>query len=143
MLRPMLSTSAKAPPVGASDRRPFAGAAIAIVLGALTSLACGPQKASADDPTVKAQKIWQTRCSNCHGTLGAGDGPSAAGLDPKPRSFQSPGWQQSVDDDRIRKVIVHGGASVGLSPAMAPNPDLDGDKAVLDALVLKIRKLQK
>ena len=91
----------------------------------------------------EAERIWQTRCAYCHGSFGAGDGPGSVGLDPKPRSFQNPSWQAGVDDARIKAVIVGGGASVGLSPNMAPNPDLDGKVAVLDALVLKIRRLQK
>lgn len=102
-----------------------------------------PAAEEGQDATSKAQQIWQTRCANCHGTFGAGDGPGSLALDPKPRSFQAPSWQAGVDDSRIKQVIVNGGASVGLSTNMAANPDLDGKDEVLDALVLKIRMLQK
>lgn len=120
-------------------------ARVALLALLLTPFAPGCDGGKDEDagPEAEAQKIWQTRCANCHGMTGAGDGPSAAGLDPKPRSFHSAAWQASVDDARIKKVVVHGGASVGLSPSMAPNPDLEGRDDVLTALVIKLRRMQK
>jgi cytochrome c553 len=94
------------------------------------------------DGKAEADKVWKERCTTCHGNSGKGDGPGAAALNPKPRSFTDPGWQGATDDARIKKVIVEGGAGVGLSEAMAPNPDLKDKAAVLDALVLKIRMMQ-
>ena len=53
-------------------------------------------------------KIWDARCSNCHGEKGLGDGPgpwrSTQSLAPRDRK-----WQASDTDDRIRTVIVEGG----------------------------------
>lgn len=115
------------------------------VLGTLSLMAlpaCGG--GSKPDPAVaEANKVFNERCANCHGPKGEGNGPGAAALDPKPRSFTSPGWQASVDDARIKKVVVEGGAALGLSEAMAPNPDLANKPDVLQALVIKIRKMQK
>lgn len=109
---------------------------------ALTLVAGG---CDSTDPaiTAEANKVWNERCVTCHGTSGKGDGPGAAALDPKPRSFSSPQWQGQVTDERIKKVIVGGGASVGLSEAMAPNPDLKDKEAVLNELVTKIRRLRQ
>lgn len=90
---------------------------------------------------AEADKVWQERCVTCHGPDGGGDGPGAAALEVKPRSFKDPTWQASADNERIKKVIVEGGAAVGLNAAMNPNPDLKDKAAVLDALVKKIRKL--
>ena len=90
---------------------------------------------------AEAEKIWGERCTTCHGTKGAGDGPGAAALITRPRSFRDPAWQGSVDNERIKQVMVYGGASVGLSEAMAPNLDLKGRPAVQDALVKKVRSL--
>lgn len=90
---------------------------------------------------TKAEQIWNERCVTCHGVTGAGDGPGAKALVVKPRSFQDPKWQASVDNDRIKQVIVHGGASVGLNEAMTPNLDLKDQEAVQDALVRKVRSL--
>jgi mono/diheme cytochrome c family protein len=106
-------------------------------IGLLT--ACGPKSGDAD-AAAEANKIWTERCVTCHGD-GSGNGPGAAALAVKPRSFKDPAWQASVDNERIKKVIVEGGASVGLNEAMAPNPDLKDKTAVQDELVKKIRRL--
>jgi len=115
---------------------------LAVVLFSLVGLttACGDKGADAD-AVAEANKVWNERCVTCHGADGSGKGPGATALAVKPRSFRDPAWQASVDDDRIRKVIVEGGASVGLNEAMAPNPDLKDKQAVVDQLVKKIRKL--
>jgi caa(3)-type oxidase subunit IV len=79
-------------------------------------------------------------CASCHGDGGKGDGAAAAALDPKPRDFTDAGWQDKVDDEHLKKVITEGGAAVGLSPLMAPNPSLNPEQ--VDALVAKIRELK-
>ena len=53
-------------------------------------------------------RLYMQSCIPCHGPTGAGDGPSAAGLQPPPRSFQ--------DDEVMR----------GLSPVRAYNALTDG-----------------
>lgn len=88
-----------------------------------------------------AQSIWDTRCMNCHGRSGAGDGPQARLLDPKPRQLNNLAWQQTVTDEHLRTVIVQGGQVVGKSPLMAANPDLADKPAVVEALVAHIRGL--
>jgi len=94
---------------------------------------------AAKDPTVEAQEIFQSRCVTCHGASGKGDGPGSAALDPKPRNYTSAEWQKSVTDEHLKKIIVQGGAAVGLSPLMPPNPDLIDKPQVVDALVAVIR----
>jgi mono/diheme cytochrome c family protein len=102
--------------------------------------ACGGDEKKGPDPSVaEASKVFNERCVTCHGADGKGSGPGAAALDPKPRSFASPDWQASADDARIKKVIIEGGASVGLSASMAPNGDLAQKPEVVAALVKKIR----
>jgi mono/diheme cytochrome c family protein len=90
---------------------------------------------------AEAEQIFATRCTTCHGPEGAGNGPGSAGLDPPPRNFQDPEWQQSVTDDHIEKIIMYGGAAVGRSPAMPANPDLIAKKQVVAALRAHIREL--
>jgi cytochrome c553 len=119
---------------------------LALVLFSFAGLttACGGEKSSVDAEAVaEANKVWNERCVTCHAADGSGKGPGAAALAVKPRSFQDPTWQASVDDARIRKVIVEGGVAVGLNEAMAPNPDLADKPAVVDQLVVKIRKLSQ
>ncbi|KIG19328.1 hypothetical protein DB30_03884 [Enhygromyxa salina] len=101
---------------------------------------CGDKGGDAN-AAAEAEKVWQERCVTCHGPDGGGNGPGAAALAVKPRSFKDPTWQASTDNDRIKKVMVEGGAAVGLNEAMAPNPDLKDKVAVQDELVKKIRRL--
>ncbi len=91
---------------------------------------------------AEAQTIFSTRCFVCHGPNGKGDGPGSAGLDPKPRNFTDPAWQASVTDEHIEKIITYGGAAVGKSPAMPPNPDLVSKTEVVAALRAHVRSLK-
>lgn len=99
--------------------------------------------ASAEEAQQEALQIFATRCFTCHGSEGAGDGPGSAGLTPKPRNFQDPEWQASVDDDHLTKIILYGGVAVGKSPMMPGNPDLGSREAVVAALVRHIRSLSR
>jgi mono/diheme cytochrome c family protein len=95
------------------------------------------------DPAVEAKAIFRQKCVVCHGDHGAGDGPGAAAIVPKPRAFADAEWQTSVTDDQIKKIILEGGPAVGKSPAMPPNPDLKGKDEVVAALVKLIREFKK
>lgn len=110
-------------------------------VGLLTACGGGSGGDANAEAVAEANKVWQERCVTCHGNDGSGNGPGAAALAVKPRSFKDPTWQSSVDNERIKKVMVEGGAAVGLDAAMAPNPDLKDKPAVQDELVKKIRKM--
>jgi len=114
------------------------------VVSALLAACGGDDSKTKADPAVvaEAQKVWNDKCVTCHGNRGLGDGPGAAALDPKPRTFKDPKWQMQTDDARISKVIVEGGASVGLSANMAPNPELKDKPAVVAELVKIIRSFK-
>lgn len=88
-------------------------------------------------PSAEARHIFDTKCVVCHGSIGQGDGPGGAVLNPKPRAFADMKWQKSVDDAHITKTIIEGGLAVGLSAGMAPNPDL-ADKPLVVAELVKI-----
>lgn len=121
-----------------SSTAPQAGTAPAAQAPAKAAAAPAVDTAAA---RAEAQQIFETRCFTCHGSAGAGDGPASAGLTPQPRNFQDPAWQQSVSDEHIRQIIMYGGAAVGKSPAMPPNPDLMSKPAVVDALRAHVREL--
>ena len=110
----------------------------------LLVLACGGDEGPKADPAVvaEAEKVWKEKCTTCHGERGMGDGPGAAVLDPKPRTFKDPRWQMQTKDDRIAKVIVEGGKSVSLSEGMAPNPELADKPEVVAELVKKVRSFE-
>jgi len=95
------------------------------------------------DPAAEARKLFKTKCIVCHGDHGAGDGPGAAALNPKPRAFSDATWQASVTDDQIKKTIVEGGAAVGKSAGMSPNPELADKPEELTALVKIVRDFKR
>ena len=101
--------------------------------------------AEAIDPAAQAEaaKTFTQRCATCHGEAGAGDGAAAAGLNPKPRNLQEAAWHTSVDDAYIEKIIKLGGAGVGKSAAMPPNPDLASNEKLIKALRVKVRSLKR
>jgi mono/diheme cytochrome c family protein len=85
--------------------------------------------------------LFAARCVTCHGTNGAGDGPASVGLTPRPRDFRDPAWQAKVTDAHIEEIIAKGGAAVGLSPLMPPQPDLSA--AQREALRLHVRGFKR
>ena len=105
------------------------------------SLAENAQSGSGD--SAAAEQIFTERCAACHGADGSGKGPAAASLKPAPANFHDRKWQKSVSDDTIAKAIVEGGAAVGLSNQMAPNPDLEDQPGVVKALVAHVRGFGK
>jgi len=117
-----------------------------VLAGTFALAACsggGDKAASANPEAVKeAKQVWETRCVTCHGNNGLGDGPGAAALNPKPRSFSDKQWQMKTKDEDISKVIVEGGKAVGMSEAMAANPDLADKPEVVDELVKIVRSFK-
>ena len=113
-------------------------------------LSCGGGDAADGDsgPAVseaamaEAVAYFDTVCTVCHGTVGKGDGPGSAGLDPQPRNLTEKAWQDSVEDQYIYDIIIRGGAAVGRSPVMPANPQLKSKPEVVHGLVKKVRSLQ-
>jgi len=137
--RSLSSASVRAKSMSGRSRR-FPRVAHALVIGRLSfvmSLAICSSAPAAPIPT--GQRIFQTRCFVCHGRDGRGSGPASQGLPQKPQDLTDPTWQRNVTDDQIRSVIQAGGAIVGKSGAMPPNPDLSSDD--LNALVAYVRQL--
>lgn len=90
-------------------------------------------------PDDQAVAMFQNVCSQCHGMSGAGDGPAAESLNPKPRNYTDAAWQASVTDDDIKKIIVEGGQAVGKSGMMPAQAQLKNKPEVLAGLVKIIR----
>jgi len=93
------------------------------------------------DPAAEAaaKEMYASTCVSCHGPGGRGDGLAAAGLPAKPASFSDPAWQKRISDQEIERAIVGGGAAVGKSPLMPPNPSLAQKPQVVAALRTMIR----
>lgn len=111
--------------------------------GVLTAQESGPAAKRPSTGDSEAQRIFMTTCATCHGTDGTGNGPAAASLEPKPRNYTDPAWQESVTDDDIKNIIVQGGQAVGKSAMMPPNPQLKDQPETLDGLVKIIRGFGK
>ncbi|MDX2087930.1 MAG: cytochrome c [Kofleriaceae bacterium] len=92
---------------------------------------------------AEAQQLFATVCATCHGPSGAGDGPAAASLTPRPQNYTDAAWQAKITDDEIRKVILEGGQAVGKSAAMPAQSQLKDKPAVVDELVKMIRGFGK
>jgi cytochrome c551/c552 len=95
--------------------------------------------APASGPEQEARAYFQKKCVICHGSSGAGDGPAASALTPKPKKFSDASWQASVSDEALKKVIVGGGAAVGKSGVMPANPDLEDKPELVTELVRVVR----
>ncbi|HUA33340.1 MAG TPA: c-type cytochrome [Candidatus Binataceae bacterium] len=93
--------------------------------------------------TAQANDLYESRCESCHGEEGHGDGPGAVALGTKPANFSSKKFQRKVTDKQIATAIVQGGAALGLSQEMQPNPDLANQPEVVQALVAKVRQFGK
>lgn len=91
----------------------------------------------------KGKATYAQRCAMCHGDKGAGDGPLAATMPEgqKPRNLTAGGNKYATDDAKLAEILEKGGAAVGLSPLMPPQPDLKGnDLADLIAFVKSLKK---
>ena len=80
--------------------------------------ALGRQERPADDAPFEAATVFETTCSPCHGPGGAGDGPAAAALDPRPANFTDATFWATRDRDSIVHTITVGGTESGLSASM-------------------------
>lgn len=73
---------------------------------------------------AEGQTLYQANCTSCHGPAGRGDGPAAAGLEPKPANLAA--VQKGLADDFLLWRISEGGA-------MAPfNSQMPSWKSVLN-----------
>ena len=139
-IAPLLASALAAFACGEREATPAAPSASAPPAAAAPAAPPVPAPAAVAD---EAKQIFLTRCTTCHGPEGAGDGPGSAALEPKPRNFQDPAWQQSVTDEHLEKIVMYGGAAVGRSPTMPGNPDLMSKPEVVRALVAHVRGLAR
>jgi len=73
-----------------------------------------PIAASAESVALGAE-VFATNCVACHGETGMGDGPSAAGLDPKPANLAEHHVQDLSDGALF--YIIHNGVQGTAMPA--------------------------
>jgi mono/diheme cytochrome c family protein len=115
------------------------GAAWCSIAIALFSLGCRSRDQDGSEARAQAEQIYRTRCVECHGPTGRGDGVKAPQLKKKPRDFADREWQRSEQDEELAEVIVHGGASEGYGDDMPANPDLAKRPELVAELVKIVR----
>src|SRR5690606_13864298 len=98
-----------------------------------------PQPTDPPD-AAQGQQLYAQYCASCHGPEGAGDGPIAATLDPKPASHADGEYMNSLSNAHVFQVIKGGGPAVGKSPLMAPWGGTLSDDQIWD-LVAFVRSL--
>lgn len=135
-------------------KRPTLLLLAAVLVSILTLGGCGPgaeepaEETSADSTRVevtddllaRGHELYRANCVPCHGPGGKGDGPSAAGLDPKPRDHTDPQIMEELTDKRIAETIRMGGIISGY-PNMPASPHLRGEDLV--GLVAFVRSLHR
>ena len=70
-------------------------------------------------------KLYQTRCSPCHGPDGKAATPTAQALNPKPRDHTDGAYMNQLSNEHLAKTIKNGGPAVGKSPIMPAQTDLN------------------
>src|SRR5579883_2245883 len=63
------------------------------------------------DNLAKGKEIYTANCAPCHGVSGAGDGPAAPSLNPKPADFQTPIHAKLPDGYWFWRLTKGGGVS--------------------------------
>ncbi len=59
--------------------------------------------------SAHGKELFGQQCTSCHGAVGAGDGPAAAALNPKPRNFTANvGWKNGPKPSQIFKTLKEG-----------------------------------
>jgi mono/diheme cytochrome c family protein len=71
--------------------------------------------------------IYAERCAPCHGDGGAGDGPAAAALEPRPRNFREASFWTARTDDQLRQIVRDGKPGTMMSPFkdVLSTPEID------------------
>lgn len=91
------------------------------------------------DPEA-GRALYVLHCASCHGEGGAGDGPAAAALWPRPRDHTDASYMNARTDDDLFQAIRGGGPEVGRSKLM-PRWDDRFDALQIWALVAYVRTL--
>jgi len=97
-----------------------------------TFMAGAPVKSKFDKPWISTPELiahgkqqFQTQCVTCHGAEGQGNGPAAAGLNPKPRNFTAAdGWKKGRKASQIFATLTNPTGLNGM-PAFGSSPSDD------------------
>ena len=74
------------------------------------------------------QAVFKQNCTVCHGEKGEGNGPAAAGMNPKPRNLVKDKFKNGDKPEEIYKTVTNG---LNGMPSFASLPEADR-RAVAD-----------
>jgi len=112
------------------------------VMDSLKAAETAAQAQGGDPDLAEGEKQFKAICASCHGEDGKAATAAAAAMNPKPRNLTNGAWQTASTDAHITKVILEGGASVGLSATMPAWGSVIDDKMVVK-VVKYIRTLKE
>jgi len=115
-------------------------AVVAAVTSFLSVALAGPPAKIDQALLDKGKAAFAVNCMACHGEKGAGDGPGAAALNPKPRNFTTDPFKQGDTPDAVFKTI--GGGVPGTAMVAFAHLGED-DRWALAHWVLELRKAGK
>ena len=108
-------------------------------IGWLTALAWAEEAtedSNVDSLRRRSEEIYIERCAICHGEQGAGDGPTAMAMKPKPSDFTQPDYWANRTDAYVIQLIKFGAPEVFM-PSFPKIPD-----AQLDDLLSYLKDFQ-
>lgn len=87
-----------------------------------TAAEATPARETNTDPAELGARVFTDRCASCHGEQGKGDGPAAAGLQPKPKDLSRPRLPEERKPPSRMEIIRSGSpgtAMVGFAGALS------------------------
>lgn len=86
---------------------------------------------------ARGAEVFAANCASCHGTRGRGDGPAAAGLDPKPTDLSDAALRDQSPLDYYRRITI-GVVGTAMPPFEHRLPAQDRWAAALYATLLRL-----
>ncbi|MBI4519468.1 MAG: cytochrome c, partial [Gemmatimonadetes bacterium] len=81
------------------------------------------------------REIYRVRCAICHGAGGRGNGPAAAGMNPRPTDFANAAQRTATSDFAVGEVVEHGRRGMPAYGRMLT-------RVQIDSVVAYVRTLQ-
>jgi len=92
--------------------------------GGATAVNLEKLKVSTPDLVSKGDALFQINCASCHGPKGAGDGPRAAELNPRPRNYHTEKFKYGALSSQIFNTLTNGSPGTSM-PSFALLPPED------------------
>jgi high-affinity iron transporter len=111
---------------------------ISLMAFSLISLLSSSLSFGAGD-SVKGQIVYDAFCISCHGGKGAGDGPDAVTMTPKPTNFTDPSATATLTTQDIERAILTGkpGTAMKAFGGILLKEDFENLATYLNSLMMK------